>query len=122
MKRLIELKRGEMLCLQNRKVMTTLPFWNDGYVLYGLTTFMKDPYDEGIWADANEAVNCALYSFKGNCIIVKAYDTYRVSAYQHFDSAKEAFEYAMERYDTERTLSEHFIIKKYGTKEIIYQQ
>lgn len=122
MKRLIELKCGEMLCLQDRKVMTSMPFWNDGYVLYGLTTFVRDPDDEGLWADANAAVNCASYDFKGDCIIAKAYDCYRVSIYKHFNSVKEAFEYAIERYEETRTLSEHFIIKNCKTKEIMYQQ
>lgn len=121
MKRLIELKRGEMLCLQNNKYVP-IPFWNEGYVLYGLTAFAKDPCDEGLWADVNETIKCASYDFKGDCIIAKAYDYYRASIYKHFNSAKEAFKYAIERYEKVRTLSEHFIIKNCETKEIIYQQ
>ena len=123
MNRIMALKRGEMLCVQNEKVVSSFPFWDDGYVLYGLTTFAGEPREATRPnEDAFEAANSALYDFKGNCVIVRLYDGYKVSAYQHFNSAKEAFEYAIERYEKARTLSEHFVIKNCKTKEIIYQQ
>lgn len=88
-------------------------------MLYGLTTFAGEPREA---TRPNEAANSALYDFKGNCVIVRIYDDYKVSAYQHFNSAKEAFEYAIKRYEEARTLSEHFVVKNCKTKEIIYQQ
>ena len=61
-----------MLCVQNEKIVTSFPFWDDGYVLYGLTTFAGEPWEATRPnEDAIEPANSTLYDLKGNCVKVK---------------------------------------------------